>query len=80
MEHFQWIDISASRQVKDDPQKLAAIDEELADVVCYAVALANELGLDISDIVERKMQKNAAKYPAAEFRGRYGTEDQRKTT
>lgn len=80
MEHFQWIDIAASRQVKDDPQKLAAIGEELADVLCYAVALANELGLDISDIVERKMQKNAVKYPAAEFRGRYGNDDQRKTT
>jgi NTP pyrophosphatase (non-canonical NTP hydrolase) len=80
MEHFQWIDVPASRQVKDDPAKLAAIGEELADVLCYAVALANELGLDISDIVERKMQKNAVKYPAAEFRGRYGNDDQRKTT
>ena len=80
MEHFQWIDVAASRQVKDDPNKLAAIGEELADVLCYAVALANELGLDISDIVERKMQKNAVKYPAPEFRGRYGQEDPRKTT
>ena len=72
MEHFQWIDVAASRQLKDDPAKLAAVGEELADVLCYAVSLANELGLDISDIIERKMQKNAAKYPAAEFRGRYG--------
>lgn len=72
MEHFQWIDVSASRQVKDDPAKLAAIGEELADVLCYALALSNELGLDISQIVQAKMLKNAVKYPAAEFRGRYG--------
>jgi len=76
MEHFQWIDIAASRQVKDDPNKLAAIGEELADVFCYALALANELGLDISEIIARKMQKNAIKYPATEFRGRYGKDDQ----
>lgn len=75
MEHFQWIDVPASRQVKDDPAKLAAIGEELADVVCYALALSNELGLDLSDVVQRQMVKNAAKYPAAEFRGRYGKDD-----
>ncbi|WP_254508596.1 nucleotide pyrophosphohydrolase [Anatilimnocola floriformis] len=80
MEHFQWIDVAESRQVKDDPAKLTAIGEELADVLCYACALANELGLDISDIVERKMLKNAAKYPAQEFRGRYGKDDQRPTS
>jgi NTP pyrophosphatase (non-canonical NTP hydrolase) len=75
MEHFQWIDIAASRQVKLDPPKLAAIGEELADVICYALALANELGLDVSEVVQNKMVKNAVKYPAAEFRGRYGKED-----
>lgn len=80
MEHFQWIDVSASRQVKDDPAKLAAIGEELADVLTYAVALANELDLDISDIIEAKMRKNAIKYPAAEFRGRYGNEDKEPRT
>lgn len=75
MEHFQWIEVPASRQLKNDPTKLAAIGEELADVLTYAVALANELDLDISEIVRAKMAKNAVKYPAAEFRGRYGNED-----
>jgi NTP pyrophosphatase (non-canonical NTP hydrolase) len=75
MEHFQWIDVPASRQVKQDPAKLAAIGEELADVICYALALSNELGLDISDVVRNKMVKNAVKYPAGEFRGRYGKDD-----
>lgn len=75
MEHFQWIEVAASREVKHDPSKLAAIGEELADVICYALALANELGLDVSEVVQNKMLKNAAKYPAAEFRGRYGKDD-----
>ena len=80
MEHFQWIDVAASREVQADPQKLAAIGEELADVLCYAFALANELELDISDIVQAKMAKNAIKYPAEEFRGRYGNDDRRGAT
>lgn len=75
MEHFQWIDAAASRTLADDPSKLAAVGEELADVLCYALALANELGLDVSTAVRAKMLKNAQKYPIAEIRGRYGHDD-----
>ena len=71
MEHFQWIDAEASRQLPNDPAKLAAIGEELADVVGYSLALANELGIDVSDAIRAKMVKNRQKYPAEEFRGRY---------
>jgi NTP pyrophosphatase (non-canonical NTP hydrolase) len=75
MEHFQWSDIGQSRAAADDPQKLAAITEELADVLCYALAMANELGIDLATAVRDKMLKNAAKYPADQYRGRYGAED-----
>ena len=75
MEHFQWISPEASREVRGDAAKLEAIGEELADVLCYALALANELNVDVAATVAAKMTKNAKKYPADEFRGRYGTED-----
>lgn len=71
MEHFQWIDIDASRSVRSQPQKLAEVREELADVLCYAFALANELEIDLSSAVRDKMVKNAAKYPAELARGRF---------
>jgi NTP pyrophosphatase (non-canonical NTP hydrolase) len=76
MEHFQWLDVDDSRELADDPAKLAAIGEELADVIGYGLALANELSLDVSDTIRNKMVKNAQKYPADEFRGRYNREDQ----
>ena len=78
MEHFQWISGEASRELANDPAKVAAAGEELADVLCYALALANELGLDVSEAVQAKMVKNRQKYPAAEYRGRYGVDDQRR--
>ena len=78
MEHFQWIDVSESRKTVEDPARLGPIAEELADVLCYAFAMANELGLDITTIVRDKMAKNALKYPAAEFRGRYGSGDRKR--
>ena len=72
MEHFQWLTPEASLNVTSDPSAMDAVGEELADVVCYLLALANGLGLDVADCVERKMEKNAVKYPADTFRGRYG--------
>jgi NTP pyrophosphatase (non-canonical NTP hydrolase) len=71
MEHFQWIDMAESRRAGDDSAKLAAIREEIADVLCYALALANALNLDLSEAVRDKMMKNAAKYPADASRGRF---------
>ena len=47
----------------------------LADVVGYSFALANELGIDLSSAIRAKMVKNAIKYPADKYRGRYGPED-----
>ena len=70
MEHFQWIGAEESRRAGDDAQKLAAIRDELADVMCYALALANALDIDLAQAVEAKMAKNAAKYPAEQSRGR----------
>ena len=75
MEHFQWISPEESRRVPEHPNRLAAVGEELADVVCYALAMANELGLDLSTAIRRKIAKNEQKYPVEEYRGRYGPED-----
>jgi NTP pyrophosphatase (non-canonical NTP hydrolase) len=69
MEHFQWMDSEASRHIASDPDKLAAVAEEIADVVGYALAIANELGIDLSQTIRAKMVKNVQKYPASQFRG-----------
>jgi NTP pyrophosphatase (non-canonical NTP hydrolase) len=76
MEHFQWITTDVAWQVGRSREKREAIREELADVFCYVLALANELDLDLSGALADKMVKNAKKYPAERYRGRYGPEDQ----
>jgi len=73
MEHFQWINTKESRN--PTAEKLVDIGEELADVLCYAMAIANELNIDIASTMTRKMALNRKKYPAKEFRGRYGKDD-----
>jgi NTP pyrophosphatase (non-canonical NTP hydrolase) len=75
MEHFQWLSVEESRAVADDPKRLAEVGEELADVLCYALAMANELHLDLATTIRKKIAKNEQKYPADEYRGRYGPDD-----
>jgi len=77
MEHFQWLTVDESRAVAADDQRRAAVADELADVLSYALALANELQIDVSAAMHDKMLKNARKYPVDEFRGRFGPEDPR---
>ena len=47
------------------------VREELADVLCYTLSFANALDIDIATALREKLAKNAEKYPADRFRGRY---------
>ena len=78
MEHFQWIDAPQSRRIGDEPDRLAAVRDELADVLCYVLAMANALDVDLSSAVRDKMEKNALKYPASLSRGRFDPPDEAK--
>ena len=64
LEHFQWLTMEESSEIARDPDKVFGAGEELADVVCYALAMANRLKLDLSAAIEKKMEKNRLKYPA----------------
>ncbi len=71
MEHFQWDRNEQIPAILEDPGRRREIEEELADVVCYCLSLANNLEIDLSEAVERKVLKNAEKYPPGEYRGRH---------
>ena len=73
MEHFQWLTNEQSEEI--DATVRHEVGEELADVVCDAMSLANSLDIDIASAVFQKMEKNRLKYPVDKFRGRYGDSD-----
>ena len=45
------------------------IREELADVLSYCVLMADVCGLDLDEILNAKVDQNAAKYPVEKARG-----------
>lgn len=77
MEHFQWLTPEEAQAAVSNMEKRQAIGEELADVICYALALANTFEFDLAAILREKMEKNRRKYPVQQYRGRFGPEDTR---
>ena len=52
------------------------IEEEMADVAIYLVELADNLGIDLIDAMERKLERNAEKYPVEKARGSHAKYDE----
>lgn len=66
-EHFQWLTQDESFNLAD--KKREAVGEELADIFVYLVRLADQLDIDLSEAVDRKIALNEVKYPAELVRG-----------
>jgi len=71
MEHFQWLRSDQLSEVTADEVTMAAVRDELADIVAYTLSFARVMGIDVSAALEDKMKKNALKYPADRYRGRF---------
>ena len=64
LEVFQW---SASDIECED--KMDKIKEELADVLCYCILMADRCGLDMDEIIQEKVKQNNEKYPVEKAKG-----------
>ncbi|MYM20049.1 nucleotide pyrophosphohydrolase [Brevibacterium sp. 5221] len=60
LECFQW----------DEEPDAGRVREELADVLTYAYLLADRIGEDPQDLIARKLEVTAEKYPVELSRGR----------
>ena len=58
LEIFQW-----SAEDLECAEKSEKIKEELADVLCYCILLADRYELDTDEIIRAKVRKNEEKYP-----------------
>lgn len=64
-----WKTEDEVRELLDSP-KITRLEEELGDVLIFALLLADAIGVDPAEAVRRKLQENAAKYPEDQARGR----------
>ena len=57
LEHFQWLNPDDVQRMMDggDPERVALIAEEFADVMMYGLQLARTLDIDITEQILRKI-------------------------
>lgn len=67
LEPFQWL--TAEESARLTPEQLAAVREEMADVLLYLVRLADRLDVDLIAAARDKMRANALKYPVERSKG-----------
>jgi dCTP diphosphatase len=63
LEPFQWLTADESQGLRDDPDRLAELESELADVAIYLVRLADVMGVDLGEAIHRKMEVNEVRFP-----------------
>jgi dCTP diphosphatase len=59
LECFQW----------DNSYDKRALTDEIADVMCYCIMLADEIDIDLKEEIISKIKRNAVKYPVEKSRG-----------
>lgn len=74
MEHFLWLRREQVAAMMEGGKR-AAVADELADVLIYALSLANVLEIDLSRAVLRKLEQNEQRFPADIWRGRARQDD-----
>ncbi len=74
LEHFQW---KTKAEVEDYIKiNRESVQEEIADISMYLFELADNLGIDLLLVMEKKLKKNADKYPVAKAKGSHKKYDQ----
>ena len=63
MELFQWRSGEAGQALLLDPETKSQIGEEMADIMIYCLAFANQADLDLSALVIAKLEKNQSRFP-----------------
>ena len=63
MEHFQWYETGESRELVKNEETRTMVAEEVADVIIYCLALANQLDIDVSTAVRSKLESGRRRYP-----------------
>ncbi len=67
VEIFQWLTAEESSSL--DEEAIRHAGDELADIAIYLVRLADVLGIDLGEAVDRKMEANEARYTVEASRG-----------
>jgi NTP pyrophosphatase (non-canonical NTP hydrolase) len=68
---FLWKNAAdVKKSMKSDREFRKSVKEELADVLCFSLRLANAAKIDVARAVKETIQTNRLKYPVEKSKGR----------
>ena len=70
LEIFQWKTDAESDKLLSDPIQVENIRDELSDIFLYILLMANDLNIDVLESANKKIDKNALKYPVKKVKGK----------
>ena len=59
---FQWLTAEQSMRSNMSPEKLNDVELEIADVAIYLIRLADTLGIDVAEVVRKKIAINESRF------------------
>ncbi len=59
---FQWLTAEQSMRSNMSPEKLKDVELEIADVAIYLIRLADILGIDVAEVVRKKIAINESRF------------------
>lgn len=62
LEHFQWLNDDQASEVKRQPEEMAHVRSELADILIYLMYLASALDVDLLAAAWEKMDVNERRF------------------
>ena len=69
LEHFRWKKPEEVESLFKDKKKREEIEDEMADILYFLVRIAQKYNIDLSEVLDKKMEKNNKKYPVNKFKG-----------
>ena len=69
LEIFRWKNPQEVEELFKDEIKKEHIEDEMADILYFLIRLAQKYDLDLTDSLEKKMEKNNKRYPVEKAKG-----------
>lgn len=69
LDHFRFKSSAEVDELFKDPKRSEAITEEMADILFFLLRLADRYAIDITSVFDKKLVKNAHKYPVDRVKG-----------
>ena len=69
LEIFRWKSPEEVEELFKNEKKKEDIEDEMADVLYFLIRMAQRYDIDLSEAIDKKMEKNDKKYPVNKAKG-----------